>query len=99
MNWKPGDKAIIADKFTVGDPADLKFRGQGCELVWYVGTHSTADGIVCDCWEVRTENNICWVNEKVLRKPYDASKLAEWSELAEWDDRIFLPKELVVVHE
>jgi len=82
MNWKPGDKAIIANDFKATPNDLMKFRGVSCVLVKYVGIHETTDQIIRNAWEVQTKHNTVWVEEKILRKPYDGNELTEWSKCA-----------------
>ena len=90
-NWKAGDIAIICNNYMTSDSDPIKYRGVTCVLVRYVGLHETETSRVMNAWEVDTDTTTLWVNECVLRRPYDGNEIVEWSSC------IFQPKVLELV--
>jgi len=88
-SWHAGDRAILANNLPARLPQYLKYRGLTCQLIRYVGQHSTKKMKIFNAWEIRTDNETAWVNEKWLRKPYDGHQITVWK------DCVFQPKELV----
>lgn len=85
MIWKPGDRAIIAEKAKVFKGSDCaQFRGEKVTLIHYVGQHTSRDGkwTLTNCWEVATSlGKNLFVEESALRRYDDGRDVIPWSAL------------------